>query len=362
MKIDYLILGQGIAGTALSYTLLKRGKSVLVVDEDLPHTASKVAAGICNPITGKNLQKTWEADKIFPFLAAFYSELEATLKTKLLHPKAIYHTFKSIEEQNRLYALSALQEYQDFLQLDCDNTPYAGFLANPLGGWESKQSYVVNVPALLAHYRIYLQENNLLRSEKFNYTDLVLTENGVQWKNISARHLVFCEGVAGIQNPYFHWLPFNPVKGDWMKVRIQNFDLQSIISQNIFILPLGEGVLQVGATYEWGNLSTEVSPLEQQRLLEQFGEICKLPFEIIEQRAGVRPASQNRRPFVGIHPIYTQLSVLNGLGSKGVSLAPYMAKELADYLANPADSHQNLLFDTEVNIKRYYQRFIRKKG
>ena len=100
MKVDFLIVGQGIAGTVLSYTLLKQGCSVLVLDREEENSSSKVAAGICNPITGKKQLKTWNADKLFPFLYNFYRDLEKELKVQFFFPKKVYRTFKDITSQN----------------------------------------------------------------------------------------------------------------------------------------------------------------------------------------------------------------------------------------------------------------------
>lgn len=72
-KYDYILVGQGIAGTALAWHLIQAGKRVLVVNDSTRPSASLVAAGIYNPLTGRKLVKTWMADTIFPYAINFYS-------------------------------------------------------------------------------------------------------------------------------------------------------------------------------------------------------------------------------------------------------------------------------------------------
>src|SRR5215210_7633736 len=75
MTIDYLIIGQGLCGTFLSYYLLKAGKSVIVIDENKPCTASKVASGVINPVTGRRIVRTWRIEELLPFALVAYKEL-----------------------------------------------------------------------------------------------------------------------------------------------------------------------------------------------------------------------------------------------------------------------------------------------
>ena len=78
-KVDYLIVGQGIAGSLLAYELEQAGRRVLVLNEEKENTSSNKAAGIYNPITGRKLVKTWLADELFPGLEGYYLGLEQTL-------------------------------------------------------------------------------------------------------------------------------------------------------------------------------------------------------------------------------------------------------------------------------------------
>ena len=97
-EIDYIVVGQGIAGTFLSYCLLKEGKKVLVVDDDPVYSSSKVSAGIINYITGRRFVKTWMADTIIPFAKQTYLDMETLLGKKFYYPLGIYKPIFTEEE------------------------------------------------------------------------------------------------------------------------------------------------------------------------------------------------------------------------------------------------------------------------
>lgn len=349
MKVDYLIVGQGIAGTVLSYTLLQQGKKVLVVDAPHASSSSRVAGGICNPITGRKLVKTWMADDLFPLLKAFYQNLEKTLDTQFFHTRQVYRTFKSIEQQNQLLGKSALKGWDHFFDTEVDNQPYTPFLNNPLGGWQTKQGGWVDTSKLLDAYCNYLQSKNSYREEHLNYEEVQPKQDFVVWKDVEAKHLIFCQGMQGKQNPYFKNLPFRLVKGELLHIKINHPPLENIISQGIFMLPLSDTPNEylVGATYEWQDLSSEPTEQARLKLLEKLNKWLKLPYEVLGQKAGVRPATLDRRPFIGLNPDYPQIGFFNGLGTKGVSLAPYFAQHFVGHL----ERHEPL--QEEVDIKRY---------
>ena len=198
MVWDYIIIGQGIAGTVLSETLIARGKKVLVIDDDSKDNATKVAAGICNPITGRHLSKTWMADEIFPFLKLFYSNLENKLGIKFFFEKAIYRPFKSIEEQNQWFGRSMADEWKDFLNTHVADDEYSKLINNELGGWETKHSCQIDTTALLESYRDFLKGNQILKSDEFHHKELIIHENQIDYLDEKANKIIFCEGFFGV--------------------------------------------------------------------------------------------------------------------------------------------------------------------
>ena len=72
-----------------------------------------------------------------------------------------------------------------------------------------------------------------------------------------------------------------------------------------------------------------------------------MPFKIIDHQAAIRPANIERRPFAGFHPLNNRVGILNGMGTKGCSLAPFFAKQLVDNII------YNNFIDPEADLKRF---------
>jgi glycine/D-amino acid oxidase-like deaminating enzyme len=345
--LEYLIIGQGIAGTLLSYELSKITNHLLVLDNGNLNSSSHVAAGLCNPITGRFLKKTWLADKLFTQLKSTYKALENQLNIKFLHPIPVYRKYNNIEEQNRIVALSAEPEWKNYIHITPDNQHYAQYMENDLGGWETCESFQVEGSTLLNAWKNYLIQNNQYQEEHFEEKELIFESEYISYKNIKAKKVIFCRGFEEQNSVFFGKLPFSPVKGEWIKIKTENPDLKGVINKDCFILPHPNQQWTVGATYHWDFIDDKITEKATQELKEKLENVLKIPYQIIEQRAGIRPASHTRRPFLGQHKNYHNLFIFNGLGTKGYSLAPYFALQMADFLTN---NYKEDTLNKEVNI------------
>lgn len=343
---DFIIVGQGLAGSVLSHTLLSKGKKILVVDKGFHNSSSWVAAGVFNPITGKRLFKTWKAAVLFPFLRHYYSSLEDTLKVKFYKEMPVFKPFNTIEEQN-FYISNTISSDAEFANGTIAKDKYKDHVSAEYGGFETKLSGFVDLKKMLPALKEYIKNNCVYLEENLNTKDLIFSDEEVTWKGYKAKKIIFCEGFSTTQNPYFKWLPFVPVKGEIITVRVKDFNLNSILNKKVFMLPLGDDLYKVGATFDWV-VNSEVTEKGRVELSEKLKDLINVPFEIIDQEAGVRPAVKDRRPLIGLHPKFPALAVFNGLGTKGVSLAPYLAEEFCSFLENKA------VIDPEANIERYY--------
>jgi glycine/D-amino acid oxidase-like deaminating enzyme len=215
------------------------------------------------------------------------------------------------------------------------------------GFGEVYQTGRVNTPELVSAYRAYLVEQDCIRFEKFNHSALELTSEGVLYKKLEASRVVFCEGFGLKSNPFFNELPLNGTKGETITIHAPELQIDFLVKSTLFVLPLKDNQYKIGATFNWTDKTSDPTEEGKLELVEKLDKVLSVPYTIIDHNAGVRPTVKDRRPLVGVHPEYTQLAVLNGMGTRGVMIAPSMAKELYEHL-----EHGKSL-DPEVDIQRY---------
>jgi glycine/D-amino acid oxidase-like deaminating enzyme len=344
----FLIVGQGLAGSVLAYFLLEKGQKVHILNSSSKESSSKVAAGIYNPVTGKRLAKTWLADELFPFLEDFYQSIEDRLNVRFLYKIPIYRPFANIEQQNFFTAKTV--ELSQYISTDTDHVAFAKVIKNDLGGLITKQSGWIDVPVFLKVMQDFYRAKGIYQEDVFDYQQVEHQEHGLYYKGTRFDKIVFCEGTHVSQNPLWNWLPFDPVKGEILDVEIPESDLQSIVNQGVFVLPQTNGqshTFRVGSTYAWHEFTWQPTSQATQYLTEKLEKFLKIPYQITDQRAGIRPAVKDRRPILGLHPENANLAIFNGLGTKGVSLAPYFGKMMAAFLTDS----QAIIKD--VSIERF---------
>lgn len=348
-QTDYLIVGQGLAGSILAHTLLERGSSVIIIDDSNPVTASKIAAGLFNPVVFKRLVKSWMADELLTYMDSFYVKLEKQTGERFYFSKRILKPFAE-EQEKILWLKKADEPVGRYLNKDIYNEDLNGIIYNPLGISEVLHAGNLDTIKFLASSRTYFKDNDLLFEEKFDHDLLEVEENGVAYKGITAGKIIFCEGYKTTENPYFKWLPFKLTKGETLTIRLSgshHIPDEIVVNKAVFILPLGNNTYKVGATYEWEDLTEKNSSKGRAELIEKLEKVLKIPFEIIDQQAGIRPTVIDRRPLIGLHPDLNVLGVFNGLGTKGVMLAPYFANQFADFL------EKGIPMNKEVDIARF---------
>ena len=343
--IDYLIIGSGLAGISFAETALQNDKTIFVLDNN-SQNSSKIAGGLYNPVILKRFSEVWQAQEQLLLMNEFYTNLEEKLKCKVDFKKPILRKFFSIEEQNNWFAASDKFALAPFLSTEIISKKYKG-IDSPYGYGEVLQTGYVDTALLLEKYKEYLRNDDLFLDESFDYTALQIESNSIRYKNIQARHVVFAEGFGMHANPYFKNLPLDGTKGELFIIKAPELELDVIVNTSVFILPLGNDLFKVGATYNWKDktdLPTEEGKIE---LIERIKEIIACEFEIVAHFAGVRPTVKDRRPLVGTHRDYNTVHLLNGLGTRGVMLGPSMAKALFEFI-----EFQKPL-DIVIDIKRF---------
>lgn len=343
---DYIIVGQGLAGSCLAIELLKRNKSFLVIDKPQPNSASRVAAGLFNPITGRTMKPTWMADKIFSALKEFYGQAEKTFNKKFLHLLPIYRPFIAPAEQIQWTKETSLWVSGVF-----SKAQYPEMIHNPFGGAELTGSGFLNTGVFLEAVREMISDIGNLMEEVFDYQELMMSEN-VQYKNAVASCIIFCDGVDANANPWFCWAPVIKLKGETLVIKT-SLPRDIIVNRGIFSVPAEESpdTFFVGSTYS-RDASPGNTPAGLEELVIKAKKVFKNDFEILSQNWGHRPTTIDRRPLLGTHPRHKNICFFNGLGTKGVSLAPFFAVHLADWLDGKTELNK------EVNIERYYSLYF----
>jgi len=347
-KTDFLVVGSGLAGSVLALEMLRAGCTVRVLTDSSLPSSSRVAGGLINPVTGKYLAKTWLADTLFSTLETYYKELENRLSASFYHPTGLFRPFTGEEHRRSSQAQIIKHALEDYVEIrPADEAVSAGFNSGPEGMYSPAAGWM-DMPVFLDAAARYLQGEAEWADTAFDFEEFSIQADGVKFRDWEASRVVFCEGFYARNNPYFRWLPFNPVKGETLTGVIEDYGVSTIVNQGKWIIPLGDNRVRLGATYSWHELDFEPTARAREELLAVAGKMLRKPFRVTGQQAGVRPATKDRRPFVGRHPGQPLLYIFNGLGAKGVSLAPHFAKQLV----------QNILHDElihpEANIERFY--------
>jgi len=345
MEVDFLLIGQGLAGTALSHRILESGKRVMVFDLPEANKSSRVAAGLYNPVTGKKMVRTWLADQLFPEIEPFYSALEQLLDKTFLMKRPIYRPFLTVEEQNEWMGHSGDPFIQPFFE-KIYTQPLFEEVQNPFGGILLKNSGYLDINTMLDAYAAHLLEKDCLRQEHLKEDELRFEKEGVFYQDIKAEAIIYCNGLGALESNFFKELPFAPVKGEILDLD-QDFHPDAIINRGVFRISLPNGLKRVGSTYSWHDLDTGPTERAKKEILEKLDKLVNVSVpKVIAHKFGIRPATKDRKPFLGKHPAKERVYIFNGFGAKGVSLVPYFSKVMLELLIQGKEPQK------EVNIMR----------
>lgn len=351
--IDTLIIGQGLAGSLLAWELAHRGQRILVIDDEHDSAASTAAAGLINPVTGQRIVKTPGVDECLPVAHRRYRALEEMLDRKLLVEEPMWRLLRTEKEQQVWQTRKESSEYEaylgEWLEAEALQPPFIA----PLGGFVQHHTGYLDTNALLEGMREYLLETGRYRPQHIDYAELVPQQEGVSFDGIRCERVIFCEGYKAIHNPWFNWLPFTPAKGEILALQIAQSLPQVMINAGRWLMPRADGSYRLGATYEHDALNEIPTDAARETLLAALPELLSDPgeYRLLDHQAGVRPATQDRQPFIGLHPRLPQLGIFNGFGSKGSLLIPWHAERFADALLGDGT------LPIEADIRRYLERF-----
>lgn len=312
--MPWRIIGQGLAGTCVAWQLLKRGSNCTVTT-DGRDGSSRVAAGLVNPVTGKNFAPSWRIGEFLPEAEKFYQELERLLGIRFWHPLPLIRLARDANEWHRIEARLTLPQ----------TSPWIIARVEPPTGWHAavelrggaRLDCQCFLDASLAHFeRLGMIERRCFDSD----TD--------QDPALDATRLIRCEGASGLLANSLG--PHRCAKGEILTIEAPTWPQSHIrIGAGGWLVPIGGNRFKAGATYEWELLDPNPTAAGRAHVLEIARALGgDDAFSVIDHLAGVRPILRRSQPLIGNHPHGGWF--LNGLGSKGSLYAPGCARRLVE--------------------------------
>ena len=347
-EIDIIIVGQGLAGSALALRATERGLRTFVLDRPSENRSSRIAAGMFNPVTGRKMSKTWLADELFPSLFKYYQRAEEITGQKFFYPTRMYRPFLSVGEQNEWMGKSADPSFRPFIAKLSAVSLYPGKVNDEFGGLTLDQAGYLDTRVYLDAIRAHLESQNSFSEETFDADALQISERGVTYKDLQAQKIVFCQGVQNASNAWFSDVPVNSLKGEFITVQ-SDWENDVILNRGVYMVRgHRQNEWRVGSTYNRDDHSEGITDQARKELIGKLEELICMPYRVTGQQWGVRPTSPDRKPIMGAHPKYSSLIIFNGFGTKGVSLAPYFSEVLIRSMENKGT------ISKEADVSRFY--------
>ena len=342
----YLIVGQGLAGTLLAFSLLEKGEKVLIADDYKHPSASQVAAGMWNPVTFKRLAASWLAKEMLEEMNHTFGKLEEKLQSRFFHLLPVARIFNSIQDANFWDEKSDHPEVGRYLSARSNKSVQENF-DSPFGNSEVNECGWLNVPLFREASKNYFIQHENYSEESVNEDDVQFTSDGVLWKGKQFDKLILCNGIGVNKWKGLEGLDLIPNHGQVLDLKIENLELDAIVNFGQFLLPFGNNKFRLGATYNWNEVPDEPTEEAKELLLNELNLRLNKSILVESQKTGFRPTTRDRRPIIGFANGNNLLGVFGGLGSKGVLLAPYFAKLFSSVLT------EGVSIPKEVNAARF---------
>jgi len=347
--IDFLIIGQGLAGSLLAWELIQRGCKVVIIDNGRQN-ASQVAAGLINPVTGMRFVKSADVDTLLPCAKHYYSELADFFQQTFYIEKPMLRLIRSDSELINAGKRLASPDYQAYLGDIQPPGKAINHLTTAFGFLEQKQTGYLLTRPLLSCLKAFFIATDSYRQADFDYRDIQL-QPSLRWQDIAPKQIIFCEGYQATQSPWFSCLPFQPVKGEILTLEHQAELPDKILNYGNWLIPLNARQVRIGASFDRKNLNTQATEQGKNDLLNALSHISPgLTHAIlIDHQANVRPCTLDKHPFIGWHPKHKRLAIFNGFGAKGSLQIPWHSQRFADALLNDSPLPHS------CNIQRHYE-------
>lgn len=344
-EVDYIVVGLGIAGISVCRQLDKLNKSYLVYDTG-KYNATGVAGGIVNPVIIKRLNPVWKASEFLNEATVFYQELQQALQIDFLQKADIARIFNSAEEQNDWLVASDRANLKEFLEEQPRKTNNPGINA-PFGFGHVVGGLKIDTALLISSFRSGLKQRNRILANKFDHTNLQVNGKEVIYNDSKAKHIIYCEGAATELNKLLKSDVIIPKKGEYLTIEADGLNIDTILKGTYFVIPRGNHRYETGATFVHGDNELVTTEASKDKLVDALKKILNVHFKVISQTVGMRPTVKDRRPILGALSDESPIHYLNGLGTRGLLMAPLLSKWLLDHIEDGKKLAE------EVDIRRF---------
>ena len=343
-----IVVGAGLAGLSVAVRFIEKKQPVILFDNGVNHS-SLVAAGMINPLVFRRMNKAWRIDDCISALTDFYPNLESKTNTSFFHPIVIRRMFSSEQERGFWQEKQALPEYTPYMAKTTKSDDQFQGVINNFGSGRVKNASYVQTSIFLHAVKSYVAQHAEVRNEPFDYS-FVTNDT---YKDLDFKRIVFCEGYLGKENPFFDYLPLQQTKGEVLIIQSDAIPENESVNRKCFILPMGQQQFKVGSTYDWDSADTSITKEGKNAILEKVAYLTEERVEVVDQSAGVRPTTPDRRGMMGQHPEHKNLYIFNGLGTKGYLIAPLLSQEFVAHLIDGKS------LDPEVDVARFTKKHYR---
>lgn len=319
MSERVLIVGQGLAGTALALELEAAGRPFLIVSDGHARAASMAAAGLVNPVAGQRFVPVWRVAELLPFAEQWYRAVEARLGLSLWHPLRLRRLFSNEVEAARAARKQARGEFAPWASAREDGVEIHG------AAW-------VDLPALLTAAARRWRERDALIEGQVTREELQADATGATWRGERFDAAILCTGAGELARQWFAGVPFEIAKGEIVHVAGARLGADEAVSRGVWVLPDGGAGARVGATYERGVEDFVPTAAAREHLLDAARTLVAGELTVIAQRVGLRTSVPDRVPLLGWSDA-RRLGVFGALGSKGTLCAPWLARKWVETLS-----------------------------
>ena len=339
---DAIIVGFGLAGFHYALELQKQKKNFLIISNE-KEGASKNAGGVFNPTVLKRYTMSWRGEEFFDQAISTYSLFEEKYNINVFQKIPINYYFNRLSDHNNWTVASNRKGLDRFLSPLIKNEANKGLNAN-FGYAKLQNVGKLDIRKTLEGFKKKLDSNSFSQKE-FDYGELKFINNKIEYKDVKARYIVFCEGFQLKRNPWFSYLPLEGSKGEFLHIRSKVLSQKKIIKAGLFIVPIEKDLFWVGANFDRKDKTSKPTKSGKDWILVKLKSLLDCTFEVVDHKAAIRPTVKDRRPLLGSHPKQKNLYIFNGLGSRGVLMGPLLAKWMYKFVVDKKKLYPELAID-----------------